>query len=177
MKRKIFFWLENLKITPKERMTISGLLIILVVLTVANFGISQPEPFDEEEYLELEQQFERRTEILEKEREHLLAKYHPSEQQRHIMADMDTIPIDTTASEKEESTGENSHKQRINVNTASQAQLESLPGIGPAYARRIIKYREEKGKFNAIDELKKIKGIAQKRLDNLKPFIKLKDPN
>ncbi|NGP88622.1 ComEA family DNA-binding protein [Fodinibius halophilus] len=177
MKRKIFFWLEKLKITPGERITISGLLILLVVLAIINFGISKPEPFEERRYHELEQQFDKRTNMLEKQREKVLSKYNPPKRQRHIMADMDTLPTDTIDPAPENKAGSDSTNHRININVASQVQLESLPGIGPTYAKRIIKYRQEHGKFDAITELKKIKGIAQKRLDKLKPFIKLKDPN
>ena len=59
----------------------------------------------------------------------------------------------------------------ININTASQAQLESLPGIGPSLAQRIIQYREQNGTFSNIDELQNVAGIGPAKFDGLKEFI------
>ena len=55
----------------------------------------------------------------------------------------------------------NSLSFRININTASQLELESLPGIGPVIASRIIDYRETKRPFSSVDELSNIEGISQ----------------
>ena len=59
----------------------------------------------------------------------------------------------------------------ININSASEKELQKLPQIGPSKAKLIIEYRKANGKFNNIDELIKIKGIGQKTLEKLKPFI------
>ncbi len=59
----------------------------------------------------------------------------------------------------------------ININTADQATLELLPGIGETYARRIIDYRETNGGFKAVDELINIKGIGPKRFEKLRPVV------
>ncbi len=59
----------------------------------------------------------------------------------------------------------------INVNEADQATLELLPGIGPAYAKRIIEYREANGGFDSVGELINIKGIGEKRLATIRPLI------
>ena len=60
---------------------------------------------------------------------------------------------------------------KININTATQAQLETLPGIGPVRAASIIKYREEKGGFTRIDELLNISGIGEKTLSTLRDLV------
>ena len=59
----------------------------------------------------------------------------------------------------------------VNLNTATQAQLETLPGIGAASAKRIIEYRDKNGKFKKVEELMNVKGIGEKSFLKLKPLI------
>jgi len=63
---------------------------------------------------------------------------------------------------------------RVNVNTASQLELEALPGIGPEMAKRIIEYRKTRGKFAAVDDLKNVSGIGDRLLERLKPLVKVR---
>lgn len=48
----------------------------------------------------------------------------------------------------------------VNINTAAQAELETLQGIGPAKAKAIVEYRKKNGSFKSPDELEKVKGIG-----------------
>lgn len=61
----------------------------------------------------------------------------------------------------------------IDINTASEAELDTLPGIGPARAKDIISYREEKGGFESIEDIKNIKGIGEASFEKLKDKISI----
>ena len=59
----------------------------------------------------------------------------------------------------------------VNLNTASQAELEALPGVGAKTAARIIDYRQKKGPFKKIEELMNVQGIGEKSFLKLKPQL------
>lgn len=59
----------------------------------------------------------------------------------------------------------------VNINTADQATLETLPNIGPARAQKIIQYREEHGYFSSIDEITKVNSIGFKIFESIKGLI------
>jgi len=60
---------------------------------------------------------------------------------------------------------------RVNINTADSVQLETLPGVGPAMAQKIISYRNEIGNFKEVAELKNVSGIGDKTYEKLKPMV------
>ena len=62
----------------------------------------------------------------------------------------------------------------VNINKATQTELETLPGIGPAMALRIIEHREENGNFENIEDIKNVKGIGDAKFDNIKNNICVK---
>ena len=64
----------------------------------------------------------------------------------------------------------------LNVNRASQAELELLPGIGPALAKRIIDHREKNGAFKSVDDLDKVKGIGPAMIKKLAPLVRFDEP-
>ena len=63
--------------------------------------------------------------------------------------------------------------QPVSLNGADANLLESLPGVGPATAEKILAYRREHGRFTSVDELIAVKGIGEKKLAKLRPFLRL----
>ena len=60
---------------------------------------------------------------------------------------------------------------KLNINTATKEQLLDLPGVGEVTADRILTYRAETGKFSNVGELRAIKGMSKKKIENLRPLI------
>jgi comEA protein len=85
------------------------------------------------------------------------------------------LPQATTLSAAGQATGEVVTTQ-VNLNTASAADLERLPGVGPAMAARIVEYRQKNGNFKKIEDLMNVKGIGEKSFLKLKPQIIVTPP-
>lgn len=64
--------------------------------------------------------------------------------------------------------------QPININTATSAELQQLPGIGPTTAKAIVTYRTKNGPFRKVDELLIIRGLSRSKLRTLRPYLKVK---
>ena len=70
-----------------------------------------------------------------------------------------------------ESTSSSKEGAKVNINTATQNELDGLPGIGPALAQRIIDFREENGNFKSIEDIQNVKGIGNSKFDEIKDKI------
>jgi len=68
----------------------------------------------------------------------------------------------------------NSSTLIVNINKASQTELETLPGIGPSIATKIIQYREKNGRFSKKEDIKNVTGIGNSKYANIKDFIVVK---
>ena len=64
----------------------------------------------------------------------------------------------------------------VNINTATAAELDALPGIGPAKAQAIVDHRKQHGPFKTVDDLKNVKGIGAKRLEKMRADITVGSP-
>lgn len=88
------------------------------------------------------------------------------------LIDSETTSSSTTQSNTSSSVNSSTNKSNlININTASQKELEELSGIGPVLAQRIIDYREKNGYFSTIEDIKKVSGIGDKRFEAIKDSI------
>lgn len=63
--------------------------------------------------------------------------------------------------------------QKVSLNKANREELESLPGIGPVIAQRIIEYRNTHHRFKSIDEVRQVKGIGEKTLHKIRSKLTL----
>lgn len=61
--------------------------------------------------------------------------------------------------------------KKVNINTATQSELENLPGVGEVIASRIIEYRQQNGKFSKVEDLQNVKGIGEAKLNNMKEYV------
>lgn len=59
----------------------------------------------------------------------------------------------------------------VDLNTATVAQLDTLPGVGPVLAQRIVDWRTEHGRFDSVDQLQEVSGIGPSRLADLRPLV------
>ena len=62
---------------------------------------------------------------------------------------------------------------KVNINTADETALETLPRVGPAMAKRIIDWRTKNGRFTAVEDLMSVTGVGEKTFDQLKEFVTL----
>ena len=59
----------------------------------------------------------------------------------------------------------------VNINEATQTELETLPGIGPSIALKIISYRKENGNFSSIEDIKNVSGIGENKFESIRELI------
>ena len=70
--------------------------------------------------------------------------------------------------------GSDTSSSIININTATQTELEELPGIGPSLASRIVEHRNKNGKFKTIEDIKNVTGIGDSKFAKIKDLIRTK---
>jgi len=64
----------------------------------------------------------------------------------------------------------------VDLNTATAAELQQVPGIGPATAKAIIQFRTRSGPFERVEDLLAIRGISSRKLAQMRPYVTLSKP-
>jgi competence protein ComEA len=67
--------------------------------------------------------------------------------------------------------------RRLDLNRATEQDLETLPGIGPVLAQRIVQYRQSRGAFQEVGQLREVKGIGTKTFDRIRPLVGVVPPS
>lgn len=75
---------------------------------------------------------------------------------------------------EENTVSSNNSTQTININKATEKEFETLPGIGPSLASKIIEYRNQNGKFGSIEDIKNVNGIGDSKYEKIKDLITVK---
>lgn len=85
------------------------------------------------------------------------------------------VPLDQALNTEPQSDSEPTvnNDGKLDINTATQQQLQMLPGVGEVLAQRIIDYRKENGDFRTIEELMNVSGIGEAKFSAIKPRIKV----
>lgn len=82
-----------------------------------------------------------------------------------------TIPVRGAPGSGGAATSGSDGSGKVNLNTATAAELETLPGIGPALAQRIVAHREQRGPFRTVKDLLKVSGIGPKKFEGLEDLV------
>lgn len=167
-KRELFFFFERLEIRAGERRAIATLLLLGTLLNIAADWMPSPSTYDAAYYEPLMAAFNERVaqNLAESAAQDSLYLGLVRESPRALLGEVQgSAKADTSRSDPSLRSGQ------VPINTATLEQLDSLPGIGPALAARIIQYREEHGPFKSIDDLLNVRGIGPALLAKIRPFV------
>lgn len=106
-----------------------------------------------------------------KDGEQLVIPYKPGEEPSAVTGAATQNPFVLPGSATEQPSTSSSDVELININTATLEELDSLPGIGPTIAARIIEYREANGPFLTIEDILNVSGIGPATFDQIKDLI------
>jgi len=176
-RRKLFFWLDRLNITPAERNTILIVAVLLISVSLFNLFLRQRQIYQSSDYRQMREIFRKKLALARKKDSLRKVKYYTAQS---ISGNKD-IKVTFNDSIRNRSVID-SHKKNsknrladtlISINKAGLNRLMFLTGIGPKTARKIINYRGNHGPFRKLDSIKKVKGIGEKKFEKIKSHISL----
>lgn len=88
-----------------------------------------------------------------------------------IIKDVGNAQIIKNTDIESQNTNSSQKSNKVNINTASSQHLDSLPGIGPSTADKIISYRDKNGRFNSIQDILNVSGIGESKFESIKDLI------
>jgi len=94
---------------------------------------------------------------------------------KNRFANASVLALPTPATSLSSSQGKRSAKMQpkiVHLNSATEADLVQLPGIGPALAKRIIEHRRQIGGFKSVEQLLEVRGIGEKKLEQIRPYVR-----
>lgn len=100
--------------------------------------------------------------------------YEVSDGEKIYIPNLSEESEDENVLEPNTSNSSTNAKGKVNINKATATELTSVPGIGASTAQKIITYREENGKFQTIEDVKKVSGIGDSKFESMKDFIAVK---
>lgn len=179
MKRKLFFFIERLQVSRQEIRAVSICLLILLTGFQLLPAIQNARRGPSMDYSEQDRIFLERTETAR--------QRHREWVDRMAMADSLNRAIQTIpdGEESEVPGDESTHEAhgadqvngapglRLDLNEATEREFQQLPGIGPAYAKRMVQWRERFGPYLSVDQLIEIRGIGPKRLEALRSRVRV----
>lgn len=156
-KRHLFFFFERLEIRAGERRAIATLLLLGVALNQAKDYWPSPVAYEADFYAPILAAFDERNARAASELAALDSLYQGLER---------AVPQPPRRDSSLRS-------GQVPINTATAEQLDQLPGIGPALAKRIIDYRTEHGPFTSVDDLTNVRGIGPALMEKIRPYVVL----
>ncbi len=179
IRRRFFFWIERLNITRGERrFVVTAIITSLTIWLADGFVAPSKPPYNDTFYQPLDSLYARYVQHIHT-RDSLIHHYYYTavDSPKNIAHGVPfAIPGDVSISSAEKQRVQKSAPPRhsIDINRADSAALVTLPGIGPIIAGKIIDYRNTHGPFRDLNSLKKVSGIGEKKLQHVRPFLKLK---
>lgn len=174
----IYFLSSRLQISSAEKTTVLtlGMLLLLISGGQQFLSAGAARAYEAPYYSERIAVFETKAQQTARELAGLQQQYYPETSavasQPEPQAPLPAAEPETDDAEPADSLQEAPEAtDKININTATSAQLETLPGIGPAIAGRIIEHRNTHGPFQRIEDIKNVRGIAEGRFSKIKELI------
>lgn len=153
---------QRLSLTRNESLAILTLVGLLLVGLTVRYLQRQPADLPRTSYTDVDKQFQARVGLM-----------RGSNRQKANRPDDSTISAGA-APRNESAHAATTPSGSLNINAASPAELQKLPGIGPALSQRIEKYRRVYGPFRRVEDLMQVRGIGEKTVARLRPLVAIR---